>query len=127
MSSRRQTYTSYYANCVELNRAGIILISIALYPPRNWHSLEYKKLAPSFDILLNYKHDHDETKYTERYKSEILNKLNVDEVMTDLVRMAGKSNEFALICYENPSVFCHRHVVANWLTEHGYPCEEYHV
>ena len=125
MSSRRQTYTSYYANCVELDRAGIIPISIALHPPRGWYGLEYKKLAPTFDILLNYRHDHDETKYTERYKSEILDNLDPHDVMKDLIHMAGKNHELALVCYEGSDSFCHRHLVANWLNKHGYPCEEF--
>lgn len=125
MNFRRQSYTSYYTNCVELAKASIIPISIALYSPRGWHDLEYKKLAPTFDILLDYKHDHNETQYTERYKSEILDSLDPHEVMDELIHMVGKSREFALVCYERPIHFCHRHLVANWLNEHGYPCEEF--
>ena len=125
MSSRRQTYTSYYANCIDLAKAGIVPVSIALYPLRGWYGLEYKKLAPTFDILLDYKHDHDKAQYTERYKSEILYNLDPYEVMKDIIHMAGKSHEFALVCYERPTSFCHRHLVAEWLNKHGYPCEEF--
>ncbi len=125
MSSRRQTYTSYYANCIELSKANIVPISIALYPPRVWFGLEYKKLAPTFDILLDYKHNHDEIKYTERFKSEILDSLDPHDVMKDLIHMAGKNHELALVCYESSNSFCHRHIVADWLNKHGYPCEEF--
>ncbi len=125
MSSKRLTYTSYYANCIELAKAGIVPISIALYPPRRWQNLEYKKLAPTFDILLDYKHDHDEVRYSERYKTIILDRLNPNEVMKDLIHMAGKDHEFALVCYEQSQSFCHRQLVAKWLNEHGYPCEEF--
>lgn len=125
MSSRRQTYTSYYAQCINLDKAGIVPISIALNPPKGWHRLEYKRLAPTFHILLDYKHDCDEARYTERYRSEILDSLDPYEVMKDLVHMAGKNHEFALICYERPASFCHRHLVADWLNEHGYPCKEF--
>lgn len=31
----------------------------------------------------------------------------------------------ALICYEKPSDFCHRHLVADWLNKNGIPCEEW--
>jgi uncharacterized protein (DUF488 family) len=31
----------------------------------------------------------------------------------------------ALVCYEKPTDFCHRHLVADWLKEHGYECEEF--
>ena len=30
----------------------------------------------------------------------------------------------ALICYEKPSEFCHRHLVADWLKEYGIEVEE---
>ena len=32
--------------------------------------------------------------------------------------------DFALVCYEKPSDFCHRHLVADWLNKNGYDCEE---
>ena len=33
--------------------------------------------------------------------------------------------EIALICYEKPENFCHRHLVAEWLQEAGYQVQEY--
>ena len=38
--------------------------------------------------------------------------------------MSGGSN-VALVCYEKPSDFCHRHLVAGWLCDNGMPCHEY--
>ena len=38
--------------------------------------------------------------------------------------MAG-TEDIALVCYEKPGDFCHRHLVADWLNEAGYQCEEY--
>ena len=37
----------------------------------------------------------------------------------------AKSDEFALICYEKPSDFCHRHLVSEWLKERGFDIEEW--
>ena len=125
MSLKRQTYTSYYARGLDLMKAGIIPISIALNPPRGWSGLEYKKLAPTFDILFAYKHNHDEAAYIERYQSEILDDLDVHEVMKGLVHMAGANHEFALVCYESSESFCHRLIVADWLNKNGYSCEEF--
>ena len=31
----------------------------------------------------------------------------------------------ALICYEKPTDFCHRHLVADWLNKNGIECEEW--
>ena len=33
--------------------------------------------------------------------------------------------DIALICYEKPSDFCHRHLVAEWLNKNGFKCEEW--
>lgn len=33
--------------------------------------------------------------------------------------------DIALICYEKPSDFCHRHLVAEWLNQNGYRCDEW--
>lgn len=30
-----------------------------------------------------------------------------------------------LLCYEKPTDFCHRHLVAQWLIENGFECKEY--
>ena len=125
MNSKRQTYTSYYARGLDLMKEGIVPISIALNPPRGWVGFEYKKLAPTFNILFAYKHNHDEAAYIERYRSEILDGLDVHEVMKELVHMAGANHEFALVCYESSESFCHRHIVSDWLNENGYPCVEF--
>lgn len=34
-------------------------------------------------------------------------------------------NDIALICYEKPTDFCHRHLVADWLNKNGFKCDEY--
>ena len=33
--------------------------------------------------------------------------------------------DIALVCYEAPDKFCHRHLVADWFNKAGYRCEEY--
>ena len=35
-----------------------------------------------------------------------------------------QSDQIILLCYEKPDDFCHRHLVAQWLTEHGYDTQE---
>lgn len=42
-----------------------------------------------------------------------------------LVSDADDDAAIALICYEKPSDFCHRHLVAEWLNQNGYKCEEW--
>lgn len=42
-----------------------------------------------------------------------------------LRRVEGHGHDdIALICYEKPSDFCHRHLVAQWLRDNGFGCSE---
>ena len=110
-------YTSYFGNLRNIDK--MIPVSICSKTPNWYEGLEYKKLAPSYDILMEYKRTGDKYRYTQRYQKEILNKLNQMDVLKDLYEMtsnvrAGKRN-IVLLCYEKPTDFCHRHIVADWM------------
>jgi uncharacterized protein (DUF488 family) len=54
--------------------------------------------------------------------------LDVNQVVFELNELANgrfKDTDIALICYEKPSDFCHRHLVSKWLNENGYDCIEW--
>ena len=117
-------YTSYFAKISKLPDT-VVPVSICAKPPAGYKGLQYKTLAPSYDILMEWKRLGNNRRYTERYIKEVLNKLTADAVvqeLTALVRDPDKS--ICLVCYEKPTDFCHRHLVAKWLTENGYPCKE---
>ena len=108
--------TSYYAKYKGENA-----VSIALSKPQ-WYTncREYKKLAPSWDLLNKYKQDKDEMYYIEHYYKEILDKLDPKQVYEDLGENA------VLLCWEKSSDFCHRHIVSSWLEEKlGIEIKEY--
>lgn len=131
-------YTSYFAKINKLP-SNIIPISICAKAPDWYKGLQYKKLAPKYDFFMEWKKNHDNDYYIERFQNEVLNTLNPLRVLTELqikipddikIQMQSpfySNHEWhvALICYEKPSDFCHRHLVAKWLTENGCPCEEY--
>ena len=57
-------------------------------------------------------------------------KTNILTVLKDLTDLINSVNdhigkEICLICYEKPSDFCHRHLVADWLNKNGFECKEY--
>ena len=120
-------YTSYFAKVPELTRHLVLPISIAAKAPAGFTGLEYKALAPSYSILMSFKRDQNEALYTKQYTEKILNRLDPDLVIRDLQTMAAESQDIALICYERPESFCHRHLVANWLSEHGITCKEWQL
>lgn len=103
--------TSYFAGY-----KGTRGVSIARW--NNWWKGEtYKELAPPAELLTLYKKGLISKKgYTHVYK-RYLKTLDVHKVAKDL-------NGKVLLCYEKPEDFCHRHLVATWLQQAGYKCEE---
>lgn len=117
-------YTSYFANIRNLPDT-IVPISICGEAPDAYKGLQYKVLAPKFRFFQKWKLDHDNDSYVESFKKEVLDTITPVEVETRLYKLfAGK--DVALICYEKPGDFCHRHLVAEWPTKAGIKCEEYH-
>lgn len=122
-------YTSYFAKLKELENHNIIPISICGKAPDWYKELQYKKLAPKYGFFMEWKKNHDNDYYIEHFQKEVLDGLNTTEVILDFSRMnygfnVGE-NDIALICYEKPSDFCHRHLVAGWLNQNGFKCEEW--
>lgn len=122
-------YTSYFAKLKELENHNIIPISICAKAPDWYKGLQYKKLAPKYGFFMEWKKNHDNDYYIEHFQKEVLDRLDATNVILDFSRMdygfnVGE-NDIALICYEKPSDFCHRHLVAEWLNKNGYKCEEW--
>lgn len=86
-------------------------VSIALWSPGWYNGRKYHDLAPKIWFLNKYRKDGDEKFYTQRYKEEVLNKLNPRKVFEDLGENA------ILLCYEKSKDFCHRHLVSRWLMD----------
>lgn len=109
-------YTSYFANINHLNSAGIIPIAISRSIPKWYDGLVYKKLAPSYSILNEYKIYHDTKRYTERYRKEVLTWLDISSIILDIETLVGFQNkDVCFICYESPEKFCHRHIISEWI------------
>jgi uncharacterized protein (DUF488 family) len=78
---------------------------------------QYKKLAPKWSFFKDYKDGViDSAEYTQLYYDLVLSKLNPYVVLNELIDLNGGSDDFALLCYERPDDFCHRHIVAGWLS-----------
>ena len=116
LREKKKIYTSYFAMARKIEDKDKLL-SIALWPPKDVHIQCMPYLAPTKEILLRYKQDHDEKAYTKAYREQVLGNLDVNKVAAHL---QGR----ILLCYERPESFCHRHIVAQWLRDGGYDCEE---
>lgn len=131
-------YTTYFANLINLPN-DIVPISISLKSPPGWSGAEFKKLAPPYRLLKTYKEamltkDLDENKvkdyYRKRYEELVLSKLDPMSILEELKLISDecaleKDFNIALVCYEKPSDFCHRHIVSYWFNNNGITCKEY--
>ena len=125
--------TSYFANVKNLKYP----IAISRGVPTWFKGLCYQDLAPSWRLVLTYKEMkakaetlHTSTKECENFYINEYNKqlsqLNVDKVYIDLCKLykGVNPNEISLLCFEKPTDFCHRHLVADWLKNASYNCYE---
>ena len=118
-------YTSYFAMLKKLPK-DVVPVAICGKSPDWYTGLQYKKLAPKYDFFIEWKKNHDNDYYIRNFKAQVLDKLNYIVVLEELKQLA-KTDNIALICYEKPSDFCHRHLVAKWFKENGIDCEEFSV
>lgn len=113
--------TGYFAQAKKYKEKNLTLVNIALVKPE-WfkESTEaYPDLYPTREMLYEFNYSGNIDNYINSY-SEILSKLNPEKVYRDL-------NNKIILCYEKPTDFCHRHLVAIWLNQNGFECREFNV
>lgn len=124
-------YTGYFAKLKNYEEKGLIPISICGKAPDWYNGLQYKVLAPKWGFFNEWKngsHKGDNDYYVEHFQKEVLDTLDYNSVLIQLARRSnGKLDSVILLCYEKPGDFCHRHLVADWLTNNGTECKEYEV
>lgn len=122
-------YTTYFAQIKRLPEF-VIPIAICGKSPDWYKGIEYKKLAPKYDFFQKWKETHDNDYYIKCFNEQVLASLNPEEVVKELYNKAGiwdnlaEKFDIALVCYEKPEDFCHRHLVADWLNKNGIKAEE---
>lgn len=134
-------YTTYFANLKKLDHMISCPIAICGKSPDGYKGLEYKKLAPKWWFFKEWKENHNNDFYIEHFNKEVLGVISPREVMMDirnLIAFTYGMNMVAynerwwedvpydiyLVCYEKPEDFCHRHLVADWLTANGIKVKE---
>lgn len=116
-------YTSYFGNLGRLKDSGIEPIGIALYPPKWFRGCSVQTCSPTKSILFAKNQTQEE--YVSRYRKEVLSRLDVNGFLETL-KSFSHGKDVALCCYEKPSDFCHRHILAEWLNEnYGLDIQEF--
>lgn len=105
-----EIYTSYFNKLKKLQDNNILPVSIAISTPRWFFGSTYLSLAPKRCML-----NMNEIDYRREF-DKILSINPPMRVLRDLDMMARNNGKrgIALLCYESPEKFCHRHLVAEW-------------
>lgn len=98
-------FTSNYAIAGHHPRS----ISISLWAPKEFRGRCMKELAPPNSLLFDYKNKKaDDIDYTRRFMAH-LSTLDPHSIVASIPPLS------ILLCYEKPTDFCHRHIVAHWI------------
>lgn len=108
-------HTSYFGNIKNIQNP----VSIAGKMPDFCKELgvpEFRKLAPKFWFFDHYKKGIiDSERYTFHYNSEVLTQWETAQMLIDeLISRFG--DNITMLCWEKPTNFCHRHIVADFIT-----------
>ena len=113
-------YTSYFGNLKALAKNDIVPISIARWSPKWYEGFKLLYAAPTYEMV---KGDITREQYIEKY-DVILKNLNVAYFVQRLKEIGG-GKDVALLCYERPEEFCHRHLLADYMNKLGYDVQEF--
>ncbi len=106
-------FTSYYGNSRRLREAGAAMICVSVKKPAYFsHIPQISAVCPTY-YMISRRCPHDE--YLRLY-DQILARLDPRFVLRQIEEFA-QGRDAALCCYEKPGDFCHRHILARWLTE----------
>ena len=116
-------YTGYFDRLEDYTRNGLVPVCIAGYPAKGFTGGCYPKLAPR-KIWWQEWYDNHLTNdwYKMKYQATVLNKLSPFQVRND---MQSYGTDVVMLCYEKPSDFCYRHLVAKWMNGHNIPVREF--
>lgn len=118
-------YISYFAKMSAIkaklanDELPLQIVSIARWSPKWFRESKLLWLAPGDALLTAIKAGKlSNEAYELQYRAQ-LDKLlqNNPAILSTLTRHALQSN-IVMLCYEAPGKFCHRHILAKWLTEH---------
>jgi hypothetical protein len=102
-------YTGYFAKISRYRLVGLTTISIARFN-KYYSGASLKLLAPSVEMI-----HEPESIYIPKYQL-ILSRLSKQGIIDEILRLSG-GKDCILLCYEKPTDFCHRHLVAKWLDD----------
>ena len=112
----KKFYTSYFARNGKNPKAVAITVSV----PKFYKGKGYPDLAPTWELVEQYKSGKiNEEEYAKLYYS-----LLKERQLTPAKIAEELPDGAILLCYEVSGKFCHRHLVADWLSAAGIEIKE---
>lgn len=105
-------YTSYFGNIKRLNESGVFAICVAIGRPKFLSLPQMLNVAPTRYMVSG---PCSREEYLRLY-DQILAKQDAHQVVSQIESLSG-GRDVALCCYEKPGDFCHRHILAKWITD----------
>ena len=109
-------WTSYFDNLNNLPK-DFVPVAICGGIPDWYTGLWTRRVAPKWKFFQEWKQNHDNNFYIEHFNKEVLDKLVPEIFVYKLEILTNHAENVVLICYEKPDEFCHRHLVADWITQ----------
>lgn len=114
----REFYTGYFARIKKYKELGLYPVSIARYNPKGINIFTWSAVAPSEDILRDYKSGKTtEIEYDFRYRLQLQNRNILEDLHFIDSKIPKEYNGIVLCCYEKSGTFCHRHILAEHIDE----------
>ena len=106
-------FTSYFGNSRKLKEAGVNMICVAIGKPRFIAGIPQMLNVCPTRYMVSGPCSREE--YLKLY-DRILASQDANQVVEQIEMLSG-GKDVALCCYEKPGDFCHRHILAKWITE----------
>ena len=110
-------YTGYYSKIKDYQAVGLTLLSISRTKPGFVKSsIDIPHLFPDEKLFWGYKNGNiEEMEYTSKYLDQ-LDRLGIKNIL-QMINIFG--DNVVLLCWESPEKFCHRHILADYITRNS--------
>ena len=119
-------YTGYFAKLAAYERANLLPVSIARFPPKFYTGDSAEDFMPSAELLSKFKAGQiDKAQYKDLYIAELDKNARENHLM-GYWQVKGENyrgwllrgnDALIFLCYECPSDFCHRQIFAEYARE----------